>query len=111
MLSQVYLKLFLAALGIFSIQFILSLVWADFLKPMGIGFVLTIIGIITWAVSWKYAYLIPYSSPSTVTSFKGIKNPMEGGFTIFSQEIWVSLGYALALFVVGYFIVAKKSIK
>lgn len=111
MLSQVYLKLFLAALGIFSIQFILSLIWADFLKPMGIGFVLTIIGIITSVASWKYAYLIPYSSPSAVTSFKGVKNPMEGGFTIFTEEIWVSLSYAVALFIIGYFIVAKKSIK
>ena len=40
-----YAKLFLSSLGILSLQFILSLVWGDFLKPMGIGFVGTIMGI------------------------------------------------------------------
>src|SRR6201999_2179532 len=63
LLAQVYLKLFLASLGILSIQFLLSLLFRDFLKPMGIGFVCTITGVILATSGWAYAYLVPYSHP------------------------------------------------
>lgn len=112
LLAKFYLKLFLSSLGILSIQFILSLIWADFLKPMGIGFVGTIMGIITANVGWKYAYLIPYSHPTLVlnsSSAKNVKNPAD--VLIFTQEIWTSLIFAAVLFILGYFIVSKKSIK
>ena len=111
-LINAYTKLFLSSLGILSLQFILSLVWADFLKPMGIGFVGTIMGIITANVGWKYAYLIPYCLPTLslrITKVKKGANPLD--FPVFTQEIWTSLIYALILFIVGYFIVSRKSIK
>ncbi|QNR84552.1 ABC transporter permease [Pedobacter riviphilus] len=107
-----YAKLFLSSLGILSLQFILSLIWGDFLKPMGIGFVGTIMGIITANVGWKYAYLNPYSLPTLalrITKVSKNTDPLE--FPIFTQEIWTSLVYALVLFIIGYFIVTKKSIK
>lgn len=111
-LINAYTKLFLSSLGILSLQFILSLVWADFLKPMGIGFVGTIMGIITANVGWKYAYLIPYCLPALslrVTKVKKGVDPLD--FPVFTQEIWTSLIYALVLFIIGYFIVSRKSIK
>jgi len=109
-LIKFYAKLFLSSLGILSIQFILSLLWGDFLKPMGIGFVGTIMGIIAGNVGWKYAYLIPYSHPSLVLSgSKAAVNP--SNFPIFTNEIYTSLIYASVLFILGYFIVTKKSIK
>jgi len=107
-----YTKLFLSSLGILSLQFILSLVWGDFLKPMGIGFIGTIMGIITANVGWKYAYLIPYALPTLalrITKVKKGSDPLD--FPIFTQEIWTSLIYAAILFTIGYFIVTKKSIK
>lgn len=107
-----YSKLFLSSLGILSLQFILSLLWGDFLKPMGIGFIGTIMGIITANVGWKYAYLIPYSLPtlaSRITKVRKGTDPLD--FPIFTQEIWTSLIYAVVLFIIGYFIVTKKSIK
>ncbi|MGM9476914.1 ABC transporter permease [Pedobacter sp. GSP4] len=107
-----YTKLFLASLGILSIQFILSLLWADFLKPMGIGFVGTIMGIITANVGWKYAYLIPYCLPTLSLRISKVKKGTDLlDFPIFTQEIWTSLIYAAILFIAGYFIVTKKSIK
>ncbi|WP_316798918.1 ABC transporter permease [Pedobacter frigidisoli] len=113
LLSKFYFKLFLSSLGILSIQFVLSLIWGDFLKPMGIGFIGTIMGIITGNVGWKYAYLIPYSHPSLVlnssTAAKKLSNPAD--FEIFTQEIYTSLVYAVVLFVLGYFIVTRKSVK
>jgi hypothetical protein len=111
-LTKFYSKLFLASLGILAIQFVLSLIWSDFLKPMGIGFIGTIAGIITANVGWDYAYLIPYSDPTLalrVTNVATSKSPED--FPIFTQEIWVSLAVAGAMFIIGYFILLKRNIK
>jgi len=111
-LSKFYMKLFLASLGILSVQFVLSLIWGDFLKPMGIGFIGTIAGIITANVGWKHAYLIPYSDPTLALKItKASKNARPEDMPIFTQEVWVSLAYGLILFIVGYFILLKRNIK
>lgn len=107
LLSTAYIKLFLSSLGILSVQFILSLIWGDFLKPMGVGFIGIIIGLIAASKGWTYAYLIPYSLPKMVLT---ISNPAEPA-AFFSREIWSSLAYGVTLFVAGYFILAKKSIR
>jgi len=106
-LSKLYTKLFLCSLGILSVQFIISLIWSDFLKPMGIGFIGLIIGLITASKHWAYAYLIPYSHPVLVLSEKKEAATMP----IFTQEVYTSLIYAAVLFLTGYFIVLKKSVK
>jgi len=106
-LSTVYTRLFLSSLGILSLQFIISLIWSDFLKPMGIGFIGLIAGIIAVTKGWEYAYFIPYSHATMVISAR--KEGSAG--QIFTQEIYASLIYAAILFLVGYFIVIKKSIK
>jgi len=119
LLTQVYFKLFLSALGILSIQFLLSLLFRDFLKPMGIGFVATITGVILAANNWKYDYLFPYSHPMLAikTMEEGVKKvPGPGGtlqitIDIFSREIFISLAIALVIFAIGYVIVLKKSVK
>lgn len=111
LLAKFYSKLFLASLGILSLQFILSLIWSDFLKPMGIGFVGTIAGIITANVGWKWAYLIPYSDPTLALRVTRTKGAKIEDFPIFTQEIWVSVIFAVALFIIGYFILSKRNIK
>lgn len=107
-----YAKLFLSSLGILSLQFILSLIWSDFLKPMGVGFVGTIMGIVTASLNWQYAYLIPYSLPALALQITKVK---KGGdplaFEVFTREIYTSLIFAAVFFIIGYFIVSKKSIK
>lgn len=111
-LAKFYSKLFLASLGILSIQFVLSLIWGDFLKPMGIGFIGIIAGIITANVGWKYAYLIPYSDPTLALRItRTTKNANPEDFPIFTQEIWVSVIFAAAMFMIGYFILSKRNIK
>ncbi|MBW4890486.1 ABC transporter permease [Mucilaginibacter sp. HMF5004] len=120
-LGQLYLKLFLASLGILSIQFLLSLLWGDFLKPMGIGFLGLIAGWITLGVKWQYVYLIPYAHPNMVwanlqAATKTVKSKTIGAmpnFTIeiFTREVWVSLVFAAVIFVAGFFIVQRKSVK
>jgi hypothetical protein len=116
-LLKVYFKLFLSSLGILSIQFLLSLLWADFLKPMGIGFVGTIAGLITAVMGWKYAYLIPYAHPqlAIISMFprpkKGAMPSADILVDIYTKEIYVGLAVAVVVFVAGFFIVQRKSIK
>jgi hypothetical protein len=117
LLAQIYFKLLLASLGILSIQFLLSLLFRDFLKPMGIGFTLTIAGVIFANVGWQYAYLFPYSLPM-LTIKELVNNRMNDGpgmpqiiVDIFTKDIFVSLGVAVMVFILGYFIVLKKSVK
>jgi lantibiotic transport system permease protein len=119
-LGQVYIKLFLGSLGILSIQFLLSLVWNDFLKPMGIGFLGLIITLIAFKVKWEYVYLVPYAQPSLTLSNlmknthtikgKGIAMPTLS-VDILTREVYVSLAFAVAIFIAGFFIVQRKSVK
>jgi len=116
-LSQIYIKLFLSSLGILSIQFLMSLLFRDFLKPMGIGFVCTITGVILAMTAWQYAYLFPYSHPMLAlnagaahTKGKAAAAP-QMAVDLFTKEIWVSLIIAAVVFIAGYFIVLKKSVK
>jgi hypothetical protein len=116
-LGQIYLKLFLASMGILSIQFLLSLVWSDFLKPMGIGFVGTIAGLILAGMNWEYSYWIPYAHPVLAISGLHKRGPTPAAtqvimhVDIITNEIYVSLAVAALFFVAGFFIVQKKSVK
>ncbi|HEY8929010.1 MAG TPA: ABC transporter permease [Mucilaginibacter sp.] len=117
-LAQIYFKFFLASLGILSIQFLLSLLFSDFIKPMGIGFVCTITGSILSANNWEYAWLFPYSHP--MMAMRALSQHGEKGnpaampqlsIEMLTKDTWVSLIVAVAVFIVGYFIVLKKSVK
>lgn len=111
-LFQVYFKLFMASMGILSLQFIMSLLWKDFLKPMGIGFVGVIVGVIlVTAAKWEYAYTFPYSQPllAIVGMSKKMKNST--GLDLFTNDVLFSLGTAVVIFFIGYFIVERRSIK
>jgi lantibiotic transport system permease protein len=116
-LSHLYLKLFLSSLGILSIQFLLSLLFRDFLKPMGIGFICTITGVILVANNWTYAYLFPYSHP--MMALKALQEGKEKHpgsvpqitVDMLTKDTWVSLAIAVVVFIAGYFIVLKKSVK
>jgi hypothetical protein len=112
MLSKVYLKLFLSVLGILSIQFIISLIWSDFLKPMGLGFIGVITGVILVVANWKYAKFFTYSQPMiALGTGKKSNKLMSADFTILTPEVITSLITAAVLFVVGYYIISKKTIK
>ena len=114
LLTEVYFKLFLSALGILSIQFILSLLFRDFLKPMGIGFAATIAGVIMASAGWQYAPWFPYAHPMLVIRLMAGHTHMNANkmsIDIFTKEIFVSLVISAVVFIGGYFIVLKKSVK
>jgi lantibiotic transport system permease protein len=107
---ELHLKLFLSSLGIMSIQFLLSLIWADFIKPMGIGLIGTIAGIISVNTGWKYAFILPYAHPAlAIMNNKSREQIPE--VTFLTNETYVSSAVAIAAFVIGYFIVSKRSVK
>jgi hypothetical protein len=114
-LAQIYFKLFLSSLGILSIQFLLSLFWADFLKPMGIGFICTIAGVVAASKGWEYSYLFPYAHPMEAISSMIKHNQSDPSnrlqIDVFTKDVSVSLVIALVVFVAGYFIVQRKSVK
>ena len=111
-LFKIHFKLFLASLGILSIQFLLSIIWDDFLKPMGIGFILTVFGIICGNLGWKYAFTIPYAHPMlALKSIMGQASTKSMAFDMFTKEVYVSLAVAVATFIAGYFVVSRRSIK
>lgn len=110
MVFKSFTKMFLSALGIISLQFLMNLMWNDFLKPFGLGFLLTIISSITANVGWKYAVYLPHAFPSlTVMNIMNTKKGAE--FIIFDQAIVNSLICGLAVFIIGYFILLKRNIK
>lgn len=102
--STIYLKMFLASFGIIAIQFLMSLVWKDFLKPMGIGFVFFVVSMI--ALKWEYSYMLPFTHP-----ILAITSSVGKDMVIFTKEVWVSFAFAAAFFTAGYFIVIKRSVK
>ncbi|WPU93664.1 ABC transporter permease [Mucilaginibacter sabulilitoris] len=113
-LAQIYFKLFLSSLGILSIQFLLSLLWADFLKPMGIGFVCTIAGVIAASKNWEYSYAFPYSQPAVAIStmiHRGNEAMKEIEIDVFTSDVMISLIISVIVFIGGYFIVLRKSVK
>jgi len=115
LLFKMHLKLFLASTGILSIQFVFSLLWADFLKPMGIGFLLTVFGIITANLGWEYAYTIPYAHP--MLALQNIMGQImkradqQRIFNLMDKEIYVSLIVAGVAFIIGYIIINRRNIK
>ncbi|WP_238989358.1 ABC transporter permease [Mucilaginibacter terrigena] len=113
-LIQVFYKLLLSALGILSIQFLLSLLWSDFLKPMGLGFVASVAGVILASNNWEYSYLFPYAHPmgALKSMLKQNQEPARSfEIDIYTKDVYVSLAVAVVVFIAGYFIVQKKSVK
>lgn len=104
-LAKIYTKLFISSLAIVAIQFLFSLIWPDFMKPMGFGFISLVTCLIL--LRWEYSYLLPYALPMKALGIEGAKNEI----LIFNKEAFISIGYALSFFILGYFVITKRSVK
>ena len=96
-------KYFIECLPIISLQYLVSLLFKNFLVPVGVGIALWILSIAV--ISWQYGYFIPY----TYDTLHYLRN--EGKFR---QDIQIDL-YALFYFLLflstGYILYLKKSEK
>jgi len=97
-------KLFLSSFGIISIQFLFSIYWKDFIRPVGIGLTLTIAAFIL--SSWEYIYVLPYAHPYSIMG-----NYNEFNTRIFTTPIMFSLVYGIIFFIAGFNLILKKEIK
>ncbi|PTX14929.1 hypothetical protein C8N40_10927 [Pontibacter mucosus] len=99
------LKLFLATFVIIALQFWLSIRWSSIALSMGVG----IIGIITLmiALRWEYIHYYPFAYP--FMAIKGFPNETSLQ-NVFGQEVLLSLGTGLLVFILGYFDVSSKRI-
>jgi hypothetical protein len=104
-LAKIYVKLFLSSLAIVAIQFLFSLIWADFMKPMGFGFIALITCLIL--MRWEYSYLLPYALPSKALGIGG----ENGEIIVLNKEAYISVAYAITFFILGYFVITKRSVK
>jgi hypothetical protein len=100
-----------------AIQFVLSLLFRDFLKPMGIGFIATITGVIAVSQNWDYNYLFPYSHPLLAMQSISVRKPAIMGIptlpdvNIFTREVWVGFIIAAVVYILGFVIVQRRSVK
>ena len=82
---------------------------------MGIGFICTIIGVIAAAAKRKLVYLFVYAHPVLALQImkpKVRKNlPPEIIVDVFTKEVYVSLIVFAVVFIAGFYIVQKRSIK
>lgn len=114
-LFQIYFKFFLSALGILSVQFLFSLIWSDFLKPMGLGFLLFVTSVIAVQKKWDYVYTLPYAHPLLAyeSMFPRRANlpPNQIVIDVFTQDVYISLAVSVVVFIAGFYIVQKRSVK
>jgi len=99
-----FLKFFISIFGMFGIQFVVSIYWSDFIKPIGVGLAATVLGLMI--ASWKYSYLYPYSIPMRIT-----QQFYKEDISILIKELGFSALFVVLFLVTGYFLILKKNLK
>jgi len=99
-------KSFIAAFGMVSIQFLISIRFKNFIKPIGIGFAATVAGSIM-LLGWEYADFWPWILPAKVSP--GI---MQGAAKeVFTKHELISLGYFVLFTIFGIFYFSRRNIQ
>lgn len=92
-------KFYINCLPILGLQYLLSLRFKNFLVPMGVGFLVWVLGIAT--LSWEYNWIFPYI-------YGGLEHLFAGGNKVGSKPpvavIWLALGYFMVFLTAGYFL-------
>lgn len=91
--SKLMVRLFISILGIFSIQFFLSLLFKNIIIPISLGVFMSIVATII-ASAWKYSIYFPYAfpmkffldsvKPTTVDAFCGLSVSEVTSFVTFA---------------------------
>ncbi len=102
-------RLFIASLGILSIQYTLSLFIKNTIIPMTLGIILVITALII-TKNWEYSVYFPYSFTSVLFYVnEGKMNvAMWGGLTI---SEWLSIAVSIFVMLIGTWLFQRKEIK
>ncbi|ARS34760.1 ABC transporter permease [Pontibacter actiniarum] len=99
------LKLFLASFVIIAVQFWLSMRWSSFALSMGVGIVAIVTVVV--AMRWEHIHYYPFAYPFvTIRAFP--TGPEVSN--MFSQEVLLSMGAGLLVFILGYADIRRKRI-
>jgi lantibiotic transport system permease protein len=94
-------RFFVASLPIVGFQYLISLLFRNFMIPLGVGMGLFIASLI--GMSWKYCYLIPYTYLSSFF-MNNTDNLMDKGINIY----WCAVGYFALFMVLSYIVYLVK---
>ena len=97
-------NVFIASLGILSIQFFVSLVVNNFVFPIGFGVILTFAN--AMLLRWEHIIYFPYSYP-----FFSISALRTSNVVFLSETVVYSLIAAAFVFTAGYFVHWRTNIK
>ncbi len=97
---------FIDCLPVMAIQYLVGLQFKNFLVPLGIG--IGMLTAATFAISWQYGYIIPYSySLFNFLAMSAVKDK-----PVYAVNIHlVATAYFLAAIIAGYFLYVNKKNK
>lgn len=99
------LGFFVECLPILALQYLLSLRYKNFLVPVGVGFVIWVLGL--GMLSWNYSYLFPYSHPGL--DFLSASGHLKRELPVDLRLL--ALVYFVIITFVGYILYVTKSEK
>jgi len=103
--GQLNLHFFIGCLPVLALQYLISLQFKNFLVPIGVGFVIWMLGV--GMISWEYSYLLPYNI--TAIDFLISSGQMKREPAINLQLL--SLSYFGFITFVSYFLYVTKKEK
>lgn len=99
-------KFFVDCLPIIALQYLVSLQFKNFLVPLGFG--IALLGAATFAVSWQYGYIIPY----TYCLFNFFQmSAIKETAVVWVNIHWIAFGYFVVGIIVSYILYINKSDK
>ena len=103
LIGSFLLKTYVTLAAIVAIHFFVSIYWNNFVVSVGSACFLVVIGLAM--ANWEYGFILPYTH-----IVAGMSDLEAGDTSIFTTEVFWSLGYAVVFFAVGYWMMLKKSI-
>ena len=104
LITITFVKITLACFGVISIQFIISLIFPNFIYPLGFGILATFTSI--FLLSWEKIIYYPY-----VYSFFAAQDLKKGNPVLFTNPVILGLVTSVFVMVVGYYVYSKIRIR
>lgn len=97
-----FLKLFLALIGIYAVQSFINIYYNDFIKSIGLGFLLVIVGFMI--AGWGKGFIFPFALPGKIT-----RQFFAQDLSLLNREIASSLLWGTLFFIIGFWKIKKQA--